>query len=283
MPIPLRRIDTAPFSDIARDVRGRDRSAVPELLWINITALVIDPEYQRDIGKRGKSNIIRIAENFTWSKFSTVIVAAIDDGMYAIVDGQHRVTAAAICGIDKVPCQVIVADRRTQAAAYAAVNTVVTAMSSLHIHAAKVAAGDERANKLNEVCKAADVTICRYPVPAEKMKVGETLAAGRLYQLLEKYGPEVLCLAMRCITRTRKGYAGLLRPSLIEAFCANLEAEPEWTASEHRLLKVINRMDLAASYQSAINKAAGSRSVATSELVDIIGAHIEEHFGKVAA
>lgn len=280
---PLRRIDPKTFKDVAATVRDQDHGAAPQLQWLKISDLVVDPQYQREIGERGRRNIVRIAQSFAWSKFSTVIVAPIEGGQYAIVDGQHRVTAAAVCGIDKVPCQIIVADRRTQAAAFAAVNAVVTAMSPLQIHAAKLAAGDDRAKRLADVCKAADVTICRYPVPASKMKAGDTLAAGKLYQLLEKYGADVLRLAMKCITGTRKGYPGLMRPSLIEALCVNLEAEPEWSASEPRLLKVMQRLDLAKTYHDAVAKAAASRSGTTSELVDVIGAHIEENFGKVAA
>lgn len=271
------------IADYAKVATPSSLGKPPKLEWLSIKSLVVDPEYQREIGKRGKSNINRIAQDFDWSKFSTVIVAPAGSNQFAIVDGQHRVTAAALCGLDRVPCQIIDVDRRAQAAAYAAVNTVVTAMSSIQVHVAKVAAGDERANKLNEVCKAGDVTICRYPVPANKMKAGDTLAVAKLYQLLEKYGADVLSLSLRCITRTRKGYPGFLRPGLIEALCVNLEAEPEWAAAEYRLLKVINRIDLAAAYHTAFTKAAGSRSGTTSELVDIIGAHIEENFGKVAA
>ncbi len=275
----LRTIETASYGAVrAPQSIGRP----PKLEWIAIRALVVDPEYQRDIGRRGRLNVLRIAAAFSWSKFSTVIVAPIGGSRYAIVDGQHRVTAAALCGLDKVPCQVIEADRQAQADVFAAVNTVVTAMSPLQIHAAKLAAGDDRAGRLAKVCRAADVTICRYPVPANKMKPGETLAASKLYGLLEKFGGEVLGIALRCITRTRKGYPGLVRPALVEALCVILEAEPEWREQE-RLLKVIWRLDLAQTYQHAVGKTGGSRAGLTAELVDVIGAHIEDHFGKVAA
>jgi hypothetical protein len=275
-----RPIETKSFGDVeAPSTFGRP----PKLEWLAIRALVVDPDYQRDIGRRGRLNILRIASAFSWSKFSTVIVSPIGGDRYAIVDGQHRVTAAALVGVDRVPCQIIEANRAEQADVFAAVNTVVTAMSPLQIHAAKLAAGDDRARRLDEVCRAASVTICRYPLPANKMKPGDTLAAGKLYALLEKYGPDVLRGAMKCITGTRKGYPGLMRPALVEAFCVNLEAEPEWSASEPRLLKVIQRLDLGAAYADALAKTAGSRAGLTAELVDAIGAHIEEHFAKVAA
>ncbi len=78
----------------------------PVLLWIEIQNFVVDTEYQREIGKRGRQNIRLIAENFDWSKFAPIIVAPIEGGLYAIVDGQHRTTAAMIRGFEKVPCQI---------------------------------------------------------------------------------------------------------------------------------------------------------------------------------
>lgn len=59
-------------------------------------------------------------------QFAPIIGAPIEGGQWAIVDGQHRTTAAVLRGIEKVPCQVVQADRIQQAAAFAAVNGSVT-------------------------------------------------------------------------------------------------------------------------------------------------------------
>src|SRR6266550_4097499 len=66
----------------------------PFLEWIETSRLVVDVTYQREIGRRGAVNVNQIAENFDWSKFAPVIVAPVEGGHFAIVDGQHRTTAA---------------------------------------------------------------------------------------------------------------------------------------------------------------------------------------------
>src|ERR1700722_8255050 len=78
---------------------------VPMLQWVEVGELVIDSSYQRAIGRRGTINIKGIAENFDWSKFAPVIVAPVEGGKFAVVDGQHRTTAAMLRGVESVPCQ----------------------------------------------------------------------------------------------------------------------------------------------------------------------------------
>jgi ParB-like nuclease domain len=70
----------------------------PFLEWIETDKLVVDVTYQREIGRRGATNVNQIAENFDWSKFAPVIVAPVEGGQFAIVDGQHRTTAAILRG-----------------------------------------------------------------------------------------------------------------------------------------------------------------------------------------
>jgi hypothetical protein len=64
----------------------------PQLQWIAIEFLVVDTDYQREISRRGAINVMQIAEHFDWSKFAPVIVAPVEGGRYAIVDGRHRDT-----------------------------------------------------------------------------------------------------------------------------------------------------------------------------------------------
>jgi hypothetical protein len=110
--------------------KGYAKLAIPAELWHRWNGcrfLVVDPEYQREISNVGRKNIRHIAENFCWSMFSPVMVAAIGGAKYAIVDGQHRSTAAALCGIDRRSrANVIEAPRGEQAAAFRAVNANTT-------------------------------------------------------------------------------------------------------------------------------------------------------------
>ena len=61
----------------------------PMLQWLAIAALVVDPAYQRPIARAGRRNVTKIAAGFTWSKFAPVVVAPIEGGRYAIIDGQR--------------------------------------------------------------------------------------------------------------------------------------------------------------------------------------------------
>lgn len=273
-PSPLRARYTGPASEVGER---------PELQWLKISKLRIDPRYQRDIGQRGANNILAIAPAFRWAKFAPVIVAPIGEGLFAIVDGQHRTTAAALRGFESVPCVIIAADGREQADAFVAINANVTAMSPLQLHAARLAAGDKAAGALTEVCLEAGVTICRYPVPANKIKPGETLAVAMLQTVLEKFGREILVAALCCITQTRRGNPGMIRKQIVEALCAILEAEPELAADRSALVFRMQTFDFVAAFNAARAKAIDSGDSVVSVLVETIGAHLEARPGEPPA
>lgn len=278
----FRKIDPTPFIDLLPE-QISELGTLPVLKWLEISSLVIDPIYQRDVLGTGRKNIISIATDFDWMKFSPVIVAPIGNGLYAIVDAQHRVIAAALRGIKKVPCAVIAADRKKQAAAFAAINAVKTEMSPMQVHAAKLVAGDLNAIKITKACAQACVTICRYPIQAKFIKRGETMSVRKLYQCYEKYGETVLISALCCITKTRDGYPGLIRSQLIDALCAVLEAEPEWANGGQRLLRAMGLLNLREEFSAAMKRAEGSRAGIVTELVDSISVHLDKKFGAKAA
>lgn len=259
-----------------------DTDPKPVLEWLPISLLRIDHTYQRQIRDRAARNVREIALNFDWAKFTPVIVASVRGGVYAIIDGQCRTTAACARGIREVPCEVVEANPEKQAAAFAAINAAVTAISPMQLHVARLAAGDSQARELADVCAAADVVICRYPVPANKMKPGETLAAGVLARLLKFYGREVLVAALACITRTRKGNVGMVRAPVVTALCRVLDAEPEWRQSP-LLMPAMQRFDFAGSYTAAGQAAYAERCGITAKLVDVIGDHLERAFKELAA
>ena len=107
--------------------------APPMLDWIEIDKLVVDEDYQRELKKANWAAIRRIASCFRWSRFSPVFVAPVEGGKFAIIDGQHRTHAAAICGFKTVPCQIVQMSKDEQAASFAAVNGMVTKITSLQL------------------------------------------------------------------------------------------------------------------------------------------------------
>jgi hypothetical protein len=213
----------------------------PILEWIKIDRLVVDTEYQREIGRRGAANVIQIAEHFDWSKFAPVIVAPVEGGRFAIVDGQHRTTAAMLRSIEGVPCQVVQADRAKQAAAYAAVNGNITKTTAQQLYHARLAASDPEAMEISKICSSAEVEILRRNSPQSNIKVGQTQAIGAIARCAKVYGRDTLITALQCITQTSDGNAGFLRATVIEALCQVLHDVPDWRDAGDALLRTMDK------------------------------------------
>lgn len=240
----MHQIDPSPYIDRVGPV-GNSLGNKPTMAWLRVADLRVDPGYQREVLKRGTANIVKIAREFDWTKFGVVIVSPIGDGLYAIVDGQHRTIAAACRRIETVPCLSITANRGEQAAAFAAINGAVTQVSPLQIHQALLQAGDAQALELERTCKAVGVEICRYPVPANKMRVGQTLAIGTLKQMLSQMGSERLALALACIMAGGQQNVGCVNGSSISAMCNVIDAEPRWAENRPALLQAMRKFNFA--------------------------------------
>jgi hypothetical protein len=251
--------------------KTHDFGAPPMLEWVPIRKLVVDDTYQRPIRGVGKTNVKRIAAEFCWSSFAPAIIAPIEGGRFAIVDGQHRITAAAACGFDEVPCQIIVAAPAEQAAAFKAVNGNVTIMSRMAIHAAAVAAGDPSAMTLDEACRTGGVTLLRYPVEATQQKPGQTHAVAACAKCLAQYGRETLITALQCVTQTDNNLPGMLTGPLIKALCEVLAGQPAWRDAGERLLRAFDEIDLVSAVDDAGSAVAKTRGLSrTTALVNLL-------------
>lgn len=215
------------------------------LQWIPIDNLVIDPAYQRLIRGSGKSNVRKIAAGFRWSCFAPVVVSPVSGGKFAIVDGQHRTTAAALIGVESVPCQVIVATAAEQALAFKEINGATTKMSRQAIHAAAVTAGDADALALEDVASRAEVTILRYPVAINQQDApGQTMSIACLDNCLRQYGRDTLVTALQCITQTENNNPGALVAATIKALCSVLHEHVAWRDAGGRLLAAFDEIDI---------------------------------------
>lgn len=275
----FRVIDIGPFRAQLKKPKSEDLGVEPELAWIDIDLLRIDLSYQREILRSGRKNVIEIAANFSWSQFATVIVARLKNGLYAIVDGQHRTTAAACRGATKVPCQIIEATAEQQAAAFAAINGNVTKMTSLQLHAARVAAGDRKARALDRACAEASVEILRYPVPANNIKAGQTLAVACLAGALAAYGAETLTAALSCLTRTGEGNVGLLRAPIIRGLCQVLSQRPKLVSNVNGAIRLAEEIDFDTLLEDASVEARRTRK----QVANVIVEKLAGRFGPPAA
>lgn len=254
--LQLRGIDTNGYMKLKPpETLGRP----PKLEWLAIRSLVIDPSYQREINREGRTNIRRIVEQFNWSMFSPVIVASAGGNRYAIVDGQHRTTAAALLGLDKVPCQVIEAIPGEQAVAFRAINGNTIKLSSMNLHHAAVAAGDEKALLIQKVCAGADCVILRYPKPWNVISVGETMAVKAVGSAIRKFGPDTVTTALRCVRDSGDGNPGLLRSHIIVGISEVLFDHPEWRDLGGALIDAFDSIDVGSAFEDAAAISARTR------------------------
>ncbi len=248
---------------------------VPMLQWLRIDDLVVDPTYQRPIVGKGRRNVIRIAEAFSWSCFSPVIVAPVEGGKFVIIDGQHRTTAAAVVGFESVPCQIVIAAREQQAVAFKAINGITVPISPMALHAAAIVAHEPWAIEVADVCARADVEVLRYPVPVERQSPGQTMAVGAIARCLKSYGEATLITALQCITQTTNNKPGTLTARMIRALCEVLDRRRDWRDSGLTLLEAFDAIDLAAiQTEAAMYKTTGSTQTdmtRTSQVECIMG------------
>lgn len=178
----------------------------PALAWLPLDKVSVDAKYQRDTAtRRSRLLIEKITATFRWRRFG-VVLAVKHAGGWHVIDGQHRCEAARACGIDKIPAVVLPHASVEEAAAdFVAINRDRVTVTPLHIHHAMIAAGDPEALAIARACKAAGVEICRYPVPANNMKPGQTLAVGTIARLVKLHGE---AKTTEILTRLRKAAGG---------------------------------------------------------------------------
>lgn len=250
---------------------------VPKLEWLSISQLAVDPEYQREISNLGRKNIRHIAEHFSWSMFGTVMVAAIGGSRFAIVDGQHRTTAAALCGIEKVPCQIVDALRGEQAAAFRAINGNTTRPHTIQLFHAAVTAGEPSALRVIEVCKVAGISIPRSLGPA---KDHQTFSVGTIGKGIQRHGEAVVGLALRLIVHSGDGRAEELNRTIIMSVIEVLAQFPAWHTKESRLKQIFEDFNLEELWREATAQAARVKGSSGPEILRrILSKQISQKMG----
>lgn len=107
------------------------------------------------------------------------------------------------------------------------------------------------------------------------MKPGDTLAVGMLKAVLDKYGRDILIVALSCITQTRRGNVGMIRKQIVEALCSVLEAEPDLAKDQKALIFRMQSFDFAAQFSAASTKSIASGEKVSAVLIEAIGEHLE--------
>jgi hypothetical protein len=228
----------------------------PELARLPVEKLGVDRTYQRTLDtKAGKILIARIAARFRWSAFQAILATPDGKGGWLIIDGQHRVAAARQLGIKRVPAVIVDAvSVAEQAAAFVEANQARVSINPFALFHARLAAGEEEAGELQRLCEKAGITIPRYPLPADKIKPGETLALGTLAKIARAHPPAFALLVFKAVGDAYRGTAGGLAASFFAGAALALDGvEPiqraEAAARITQFLKTKTPTDIAIAAQ----------------------------------
>lgn len=242
------------------------------LQWLKISDLVVDETYQRDLKPGNWKAIRRIAERFKWSRFSPVFVAPIEGGKYAVIDGQHRAHAAALCGFVEVPCQVVQMTPEEQAASFAAVNGLVTQVTAWNILKAAVAAKEKWALECVQVCADADCKLMTRNGSTDAKLPGEIYAIGLIRKAVADGKGEAVTLALSGLRRSQFGKDSIAYTNeVLRALFMAVTDRPWLTKANVDLAPFMDKFDIYAALDRAaefvkVKRRAGATGISRYDL-----------------
>lgn len=162
-----------------------DPGDVPALDWIDVGLIDVDPLYQRPVDP---VRVSTIANGFNWRSFGALVVVPVKDGRYHATDGQHRLEAAkAHPKVTHVPCVIVQAENiQSEASIFVEINASRKNVSALELFFAKLAADDDDALTIRQVCERAGVRIPKYP--SAGFRPGDCVAIAALQALIGRRG-----------------------------------------------------------------------------------------------
>lgn len=252
----MRQIETSKLKRPARV----DPGPAAMLQWIRIDRLVVDDSYQRDLKRGNWQAIQKIADAFRWSRFSPVFVAPVEGGRFAIIDGQHRTHAAAICGFAEVPCQVVQMGLSEQAASFAAVNGLVTKVTLFQIFKAALTAGEDWAVECSQICSAANCRLMTSNSSADARKAGEIFAISLIRSYQAKGQGELVSYTLAALRNSEGGQeAGIWANDILKSLIAAVVERPWLLQQRVDLARFLDRFDIYAAIDRAEDYARARR------------------------
>jgi hypothetical protein len=192
---------------------------LPILQWVDLDTLVIDTRYQRELGERGRKAVQTMADSFDWMQFSPVLIAPADGGRFAVIDGQHRVHAAKLCGLRQVPAQIVMASASQQASAFVGVNGKVISITAHQVYRAALAAREGWAMRCRDIVEASGCTLATSNPTSKDRKPRVIYQIGTVRNMVVKRGQgEALRFVLSgLVAYDNKGRAALFTDYVVRA------------------------------------------------------------------
>jgi hypothetical protein len=189
------------------DLEGRapvaaDPGPAPVLEWIGLDRLVIDERYQRPLAKGNWKSIETIAANFRWSRFGPVLIAPVEGDMFAVIDGQHRVHAAALCGIVQVPAMIVPVGIEEQSRAFAWINSQAIRVTVFHVLKAAIAAHEDWAVRAETAVAKAGCRLMTYNSTGANKQTRQVYCVGLIRKQIEAGNDWAVTLGLQSVAAT---------------------------------------------------------------------------------
>jgi hypothetical protein len=180
----VRAIQALQFPDVSP---AEITSLPPDVRLVDPRELWVDERYQRGLSERSMKLIRKIVGEWDWAAFKPPVVVEVE-GKLQVIDGQHTAIGAVTHGgIEQLPVLIVQADRQElRANAFVRHNRDRIQVTPTQLHNAMVAAGDEDALTIAQVCERAGVTILKNAPPFARFKPGETMAISTIRALVNR-------------------------------------------------------------------------------------------------
>lgn len=194
------RISAAPPPKARKQSYPAAKGARPTIEWLHLDRLSMDVSYQRSTDNDASRRLIAsIAANFDWRLCTPLVVSRRPDGTFPVIDGQHRLLAARLRGMDDLPCCVFTYDSaEEEAKMFVAANRSRKAMNRLDDFHAAMAAGDSDAHQVLQLVTDAGLSIARNTASAA-WKPGEIAFTASIASSIKKHGRSATGKALKLI------------------------------------------------------------------------------------
>lgn len=159
----------------------------PRVIMVSPGELHVDAKYQRELSDRSLRLIQKMVKEWSWSRFKPPVAVDVD-GKWHLIDGQHTaIGALSHGGIPEIPVLIIEAGEMVdRAQAFLGHNRGRVAITNQQMFFAAVAAGDEDALTVKQVCERAGATILKNPSPGRDFRPGEIVAVSAMMSLVKR-------------------------------------------------------------------------------------------------
>lgn len=215
----------------------------PTIEWLHLDRLSMDASYQRSTDNHASQRLIAsIAAGFDWRLCTPLVVSRRADGSFAVIDGQHRLLAARMRGMDDLPCCVFTYETpEEEARMFVAANRSRKAMNRLDDFHAALAAGDSDAHQVQQLVTDAGLTISRN-TSSTAWAPGEIAFTASIASTMRKHGAAIVSAALTNIAEAFPNQKVVHSGSIFLGIVKVLTSPPEGFDPD-RLFQALLRYD----------------------------------------